>query len=266
MNPESPDVEPQDRQSSAEARPPQLASEIPHPETKTSSTSAKPKGWFKKAQDWAYYEFRKIISAWVFVVVLVTIVGIGVMTTDLTDYTFSHEVFCSNVCHAMDNVHQELQKSKHWTTPTGVRATCSDCHVSRRLTFAMLDHFVSTGELFVALTNDFSKPGSFEKFRPDAADRARFQFFESDSKNCRECHAMEAIKPSRVRGQNVHEAAIRDGTTNCIVCHYNLVHKKVELSKAFQAAIEEYRGSTTEEPAGQEEPASDVSEGGEEVL
>jgi nitrate/TMAO reductase-like tetraheme cytochrome c subunit len=48
---------------------------------------------------------------------------------------------------------------------------------------------------------------------------------------------MEAIKPERKRGQRMHAVAIEEGTT-CIVCHYNLVHKEVEPSKAFLEAIE----------------------------
>jgi len=224
------------------------------------------RGLFRRAQDWWYYEFRKIVGAWVFAIVLITVVSIGVVVMDFTDYIFSHNTFCGNVCHVMEStVYQELQKSKHWNTPTGVRPTCAHCHVSGRLTYAMMQHVVGTGELFVAMTNDFSMPGSFEKFRPAAAERARFQFFERDSTNCRGCHVMEAIKPSRIRGQNAHNDAMRDGTTNCIVCHYNLVHKEVEPSKAFLATIEAYLGSK-EEPAAQEKPASDVSEGEGEVL
>lgn len=249
MNPESPDPEPAGPEPSAAPRRP-----------------AESRGWFRRAQDWWYYEFRKIVGAWVFAIVLITVVSLGVAAMDFTDYIFSHNTFCGNVCHVMEStVYQELQKSKHWNTPTGVRPTCAHCHVSGRLTYAMMQHVVGTGELFVALTNDFRMPGSFEKFRPAAADRARFQFFESDSTNCRGCHVMEAIKPSRIRGQNAHDDAMRDGTTNCIVCHYNLVHKEVEPSKAFVAAIEAYLGSQ-EEPAAQEERASDVSEGEGEVL
>jgi nitrate/TMAO reductase-like tetraheme cytochrome c subunit len=163
-------------------------------------------------------------------------------------------------------VYQELQQSKHWNTPTGVRATCADCHVDGRLTLAMIDHFLGTGELFVNLTNDFSKPGSFEKFRPAAADRERFKFMENDSARCRSCHVMEAIKPERVRGQNQHKEAVEKGIT-CILCHYNLVHKAVDPSEAFLNTIEAVL--TTGEESGEGEDASAPGaqdEEGQEVL
>lgn len=184
---------------------------------------------------WRHFLRRRL---WVIGVVILAVGGTAVATVDVTDYYFSSDNFCAFTCHVMENtVYKEMQESKHWTTPSGVRPKCADCHVSGRLTFAMWDHFVGTGELFVWLTHDFSQPGAFEELRPAAADRARFQMLENDSANCRDCHVMEAIKPKRKRGQKQHKNALEDGTT-CIACHYNLVHKKVEPSAAFLKAIE----------------------------
>ncbi len=175
---------------------------------------------------------------WISIVVILAVGGTGVATIDATDYYYSSQNFCAFTCHVMEStVYKELQQSKHWTTPSGVRAMCADCHVSKRLTFAMWDHFIGTGELFVWLTHDLSKPGAFEELRPAAADRVRFQMLKNDSEKCRECHVMEAIKPERKRGRRMHASA-REENTTCIACHYNLVHKEVEPSKAFLEAIE----------------------------
>ena len=211
-----------------------------------------------------------MIGAWVFVLVILFIGTVFLGMLDFTDYVFSHNTFCGNVCHVMEStVYQELQKSKHYNTPTGVRATCSDCHVSGRLTLAMVDHFLGTGELFVNLTNDFSKPGSFEKFRPEAADRERFKMLGNNSETCRSCHVMEAIKPKRIRGQNAHKDAI-DKSVPCIACHFNLVHKEVAPSEAFLNAVEEYLGgskaATEEETKPDESGKEPAKEGAEEVL
>ncbi|TAJ94244.1 MAG: hypothetical protein EPO31_08730 [Gammaproteobacteria bacterium] len=221
----------------------------------------------RRMQEWWYREFRRIIGAWVFVVVLLSLGALSVAGIDFTDYIFSHNTFCGNVCHVMEStVYQELQQSKHWNTPTGVRATCADCHVDGRLTLAMIDHFLGTGELFVNLTNDFSKPGSFEKFRPAAADRERFKFMENDSARCRSCHVMEAIKPERVRGQNQHKEAVEKGIT-CILCHYNLVHKAVDPSEAFLNTIEAVLSTGEETGEGEEAPTPGAQgEEGQEIL
>lgn len=175
---------------------------------------------------------------WLSIVVLIAVAGTSLATIDATDYYFTSDNFCATSCHVMDTVYQELQQSKHWTTPSGVRPKCADCHVSKRLTFAMWDHFIGTGELFVWLTHDFSEPAAFAALRPAAADRVRFQMLGNDSEKCRECHVMEGIKPRKKRGQRMHAEA-REEDITCIVCHYNLVHKEVEPSEAFLRAIED---------------------------
>jgi nitrate/TMAO reductase-like tetraheme cytochrome c subunit len=201
-----------------------------------------------------------------FVIGLIGLVGASVVTVDATDYVFSTMKFCSGTCHVMEStVFQEYQKSKHWSTPAGVRPECADCHVSERLTFAMRDHFLSSGELFVWLTTDFSKPEAFEKIRPEAANTARFHLLDSNSANCKKCHVMDAIQPSRVRGQNAHRDAVATGNSNCITCHYNLVHKEVALSKEFLEAAAKYLGTPEESGAAQKSDETSESDG-EEVL
>lgn len=245
----------------------------PKPEDVKTESSKKKTGLLQKLnamQEWWYREFRRIVGAWVFAVVLLFVGATSVVIVDVTDYIFSTNIFCGNLCHVMKStVTKELQKSIHWTTPTGVRATCMQCHVSKRLSFAMYEHFLGTGEMFVWLTHDFSKPGSFEQFRPGAADRERFKMLGNNSETCAHCHAMEGIKPKRIRGQNMHKEAI-DKSIPCIVCHYNLVHKEVEPSEGFLNAIAAYLGDE-EEPVDEEldeelEAEGDEEEAGLEVL
>lgn len=200
-------------------------------------------GWLQRARTCRQGKFGMIICASILAAVIAVVGSVFVIIIDATDYYFSTMEFCATSCHVMeDNVYVELKESKHWNTPTGVRANCADCHVSRRLSFAMIDHFLGTKELFVMLTHSgLDEPGEFEKLRPAAADRIRFAMIKNDSASCRGCHDMEAIKPKRIRGQNQHEDALNKGTT-CIICHYNLVHKDVEPSPAFNKAIEEAMG------------------------
>jgi nitrate/TMAO reductase-like tetraheme cytochrome c subunit len=186
------------------------------------------------------------------VFVLVTLLAIAsssIALVDGTDFYFSSDNFCAKACHIMEStVYQELQQSKHWNSPSGVRPLCADCHVSGRLSFAMVDHFVGTGELFVWLTHDLSTPESFEPLRPAAANRVRMEMLEDDSEKCRSCHLMEAIQPKKKRGRRMHANAIEEGTT-CIVCHYNLVHKEVEPSEEFLDAIDAIDASKGRPPA-----------------
>lgn len=229
-----------------------------------AAPAAKPQSRFRRMQSWWYKEFRRIVGAWVFVLVIIAIGAIFTSMLDFTDYVFSRMTFCGNVCHVMEStVYQELKTSKHWNNPEGVRPTCARCHVSGRLTFAMVDHFLGTGELFVNFTNDFSKPGSFEKFRPDAANRERFKMLDNNSAGCRTCHVMEAIKPKRIRGKNAHKLAMKRNVP-CIACHYNLVHKPVEPSEAFLNAVAEYLGTGEDAKMKEKEKSSGGSQSADE--
>ena len=73
------------------------------------------------------------------------------------------ETFCIS-CHEMrDNVYAELQKTIHYTNRTGVRATCSDCHVPRAWTDKMIRKVKATNELWGKLvgtidTKESSRP------------------------------------------------------------------------------------------------------------
>jgi nitrate/TMAO reductase-like tetraheme cytochrome c subunit len=173
------------------------------------------------------------------VVVFAAGMVVGVPFFDITDRYFSSDAFCMTGCHLMDaTVAKELRQSDHWTPPSGVRASCGDCHVSEGLTAAMWDHVLGTREVISFIFKGIRTPEDFEKVRAEGADRVRLAMVANDSKNCRSCHTMEAIKPERKRGQRQHTEALETGTT-CIACHYNLVHKEVEPSEAFLKAIDE---------------------------
>ena len=194
---------------------------------------AAPAGAWVSVRRWLGASRRNVV---IVLLAMVAASGVAVATVDVTDYVFSTQNFCAFTCHVMEStVYEEMKESKHWTTPSGVRAKCADCHVAGRLTFAMWDHFLGTTELWVQA---ITPADGFEALRPAAAERVRMKMLKDDSANCRECHVMEAIKPRRVRGQRQHDEAREKGTT-CIACHYNLVHKEVEPSEAFLKAIAE---------------------------
>ncbi|NOY15782.1 MAG: hypothetical protein GXP23_02395 [Gammaproteobacteria bacterium] len=163
------------------------------------------------------------------------IIGIlFIPVADSVNTRFSSNEFCAGSCHEMEStVSKEFEESAHGMTASGVRPGCADCHLSERLVPALWEHAIDgTKELFIHLTTDVSEPGAYERFRTAGANRVRLKMLSDDSRNCRSCHDMEAIKPERKRGQRQHANAIEDGTT-CIACHYNLVHKEVEPSEEF---------------------------------
>lgn len=75
------------------------------------------------------------------------------------------------------------------------------------------------------------------------AEKARLKMLDENSHTCRECHKMEAIAPTRKRGERAHNDALKKGNTNCIACHDNLVHAEAPLTPAFSQAIKVVTGS-----------------------
>jgi nitrate/TMAO reductase-like tetraheme cytochrome c subunit len=167
-------------------------------------------------------------------------VVVGVPVADGVDRYFSSNEFCANTCHVMKaTVAAELNQSAHGMTSTGVVPRCRDCHVSEDLFGAYLDHIAGTRELYANVIEGIDTVEEFEAVRTEAANRVRMHFFADDSKNCRTCHVMAAIKPQIPRGQRQHAEATEKGIT-CIVCHYNLVHKETPLSEEFDAIVGSY--------------------------
>ena len=178
-------------------------------------------------------------SAFAVVVALGVGVIVGVPTVEGVDRYLSSDAFCASSCHFVEaTVTKELHQSSHWTRKSGVRATCSDCHISENLLPAMWDHFVGMRDLYAFVFKGIRTVEDFEKVRFESANRVRLAMVAEGSKNCQKCHVMEAIKPERKRGQKQHAEAIQEKTA-CIACHYNLVHKEAKASEAFLRAIGE---------------------------
>lgn len=164
----------------------------------------------------------------------------GVPVADHVDRYFSSQEFCANSCHTMKaTVAEEFETSAHGTTRTGVVPQCRDCHIDENLTGAYFNHIVGTMDLYATLIEGIDTVEEFEEVRAENANRVRMRMVANDSKNCRSCHVMAAIKPEKKRGQRQHAEAIEEGITS-IVCHYDLVHKETPLSEEFDAVIGSY--------------------------
>lgn len=164
----------------------------------------------------------------------------GMFVGQEADAYFSSNKFCVS-CHIMEaTVYKELQDAKHARAASGVRPTCAHCHVSKKLFPALWDHVIGTGEL-IAFVRGVSSVEKFEDRRNAVANSERMKMLSENSENCHRCHVMEAIQPTRTRGQVQHKDAVAKGNSNCIACHYNLVHKEVPPSDAFNKAAEKFQ-------------------------
>ncbi|EXJ13371.1 NapC/NirT family cytochrome c [Imhoffiella purpurea] len=150
------------------------------------------------------------------------------------DAATSHTEFCTG-CHSMRFADQSYRQSLHFDSPSGVRASCGDCHVSPGLIRGTWDHMVGIRDFFKEILGpDYGDPAIHLVHLPEAAFAARAWFRRNDSATCRSCHTQEAILGERANTAAIHREEARDKT--CIDCHYNLVHRRVPSERTFKRA------------------------------
>ncbi|MEA3291460.1 MAG: ethylbenzene dehydrogenase-related protein [Pseudomonadota bacterium] len=137
--------------------------------------------------------------------------------------------FCIK-CHEMEkNVYQEYKPTIHYSNRTGVRATCSDCHVPHNWFFKMKRKIEATKELYHKfITKHVDTPEKFDAYRLVMAGNVWKTMKETDSRECRNCHNFESMNPKfqQPRARKQHLNAFETGQT-CIDCHKGIAHKDV---------------------------------------
>ncbi|MDP2805548.1 MAG: NapC/NirT family cytochrome c [Gallionellaceae bacterium] len=145
--------------------------------------------------------------------------------------------FCIS-CHEMrDTVYKEYKESIHYANRTGVRAICSDCHVPKDWGHKMLRKIQASQEVWGALTGFIDTPEKFETHRMALATKEWERMQASDSRECRNCHSLEAMS-SAVQKQSAYQRHMKskaEGKT-CIDCHKGIAHN---LPKEYRNPDEE---------------------------
>ncbi|MEI6117387.1 MAG: NapC/NirT family cytochrome c, partial [Burkholderiales bacterium] len=134
--------------------------------------------------------------------------------------------FCTT-CHEMrDTVYQEYKETIHYSNRTGVRAICSDCHVPKDWVHKMIRKSQASLEVWGKLTGSIDTKEKFEKKRLELASHEWQRMKESDSRECRNCHAFEAMSAElqKQTPYKKHMVAKEAGKT-CIDCHKGIAHQ-----------------------------------------
>jgi cytochrome c-type protein NapC len=157
--------------------------------------------------------------------------------------------FCIS-CHEMEeNVYREYQKTVHYTNRSGVRATCSDCHVPRPWIHKVIRKVQASNEVFHKILGTIDTPEKFNGKRLTLAKNVWHAMKSTDSRECRNCHNFDSMKPEdqKKRSRKQHATAMEDGNT-CIDCHKGIAHSKIhdklseeELEEISQAIPENKR-------------------------
>lgn len=155
--------------------------------------------------------------------------------------------FCIS-CHEMENnVYKEYKHTIHYSNRSGVRASCSDCHVPKDWTHKLVRKIQASGELFHKMVGSIDTPEKFDKKRLTLAKRVWETMKKTDSRECRNCHDFDSMDPAnqKPRARKQHYNAMQRGQT-CIDCHKGIAHKKVndQLTDADADRLETPDAST----------------------
>lgn len=139
-------------------------------------------------------------------------------------------------CHEMDGVYEEYQKTVHYTNPSGVRATCADCHVPHGKTIGdYLDKYlakvvIGTKDIFHHTIGTYPDRKAFDAARYRLAQNVIEEMKHRGSKECRYCHdfgTMNFDEQDRSAAKK-HKAAMETGDKTCIDCHVGIAHEEQE--------------------------------------
>lgn len=138
------------------------------------------------------------------------------------------EGFCIS-CHEMrDNVYEEYKKTPHYQNPSGVRATCPDCHVPKEWSAKVWRKFQATyHELPAKVLGKIDTRDKFVARRERMANNVWAAMKANDSRECRNCHALQFMdidaQDKSARKKHTAEWKAEKGDT-CIDCHKGIAH------------------------------------------
>lgn len=141
------------------------------------------------------------------------------------------EEFCIS-CHEMEQtVYQEYKESIHFKNPSGVKASCPDCHVPRPWGYKVLRKIRASNELWHKMMGTVDTKEKFEKHRLEMAERVWAEMKGNDSRECRNCHSFKDMDLSEQhkRAQRKHNPQrIAEKGETCIDCHQGISHELPE--------------------------------------
>ncbi len=135
------------------------------------------------------------------------------------------ESFCIS-CHEMnDNVYQEYKKSVHYRNPTGVRATCPDCHVPKQWLHKIVRKIEASNELYHWIIGSIDNREKFLEKRSKLANHVWLNMKNTDSRECRNCHNETAMAHDKqsIKARKIHTLNLDWGMT-CVQCHQGIAH------------------------------------------
>ena len=178
--------------------------------------------WLERStQGWSKLKFAIVAG----LVTMAVTVG-GVIAGTVGVVMTGTEEFCSTACHSMNIPAAEFKDTIHDVNRTGVRATCSDCHLPHHSVVAKLVKKTEAGikDIYGEITGVINTKEKYEKERHRMAVQVWTEMKRNDSRECRHCHTTAKMDPERQSeaAKKKHES-LKTGMT-CIDCHAGIAH------------------------------------------
>ena len=142
--------------------------------------------------------------------------------------------FCTS-CHSMQVNLEEYKETIHYKNPSGVQATCSDCHVPQEFVPKMVAKVMAAKDVFHEMIGTIDTPEKYEAHRWDMATRVWAKMKGTDSRECRNCHDFANMDlSSQDRSARNKHAAAADKGQSCIDCHKGIAHKEPDEPAASE--------------------------------
>ena len=181
--------------------------------------------WFEDAtRTWSRLKVGIVVAL---AAIAATLVGVVAGATGVV--MTGTEEFCSNACHSMNIPAAEFKDTIHDVNRTGVRATCSDCHIPQHSLVAKLVRKTEAGirDIYGEITGVINTKEKYEKERHRMAVQVWTDMKRNDSRECRHCHTPAKMDPERQSeaAKKKHEA-LKTGAMTCIDCHAGIAHSE----------------------------------------
>lgn len=186
---------------------------------------------------------------------------VGWLSFDGVVHATGTNEFCGTACHShAAYILPDHQKSVHFTNASGVKATCSDCHIPKEFFPKMwVKAKAGTHDAYAEFVQGkISTAEKYEKELPRLYEQVRADMKANDSKACRNCHdfsSPEVIRVQKAAAAAIHPKIKEMGMT-CIDCHMGVAHS-VPGQPKLGAALKEAAPAAGTAPVASAEALAD---------
>jgi len=158
------------------------------------------------------------------IIFLAGIIFAGLFNVGLA-YTNEME-FCTS-CHSMKVNLEEYKETIHYKNPSGVQATCSDCHVPQQFVPKMVAKIMAAKDVYHEIAGTIDTPEKYEAHRWDMATRVWSKMKGTNSRECLNCHQFDNMDlTAQSRSARARHGNAPDKGQTCIDCHRGVAHEE----------------------------------------